>query len=59
MRISFSLGGDALSSAFDQLDFSPLYCRTPNRLLIDKIVVLLQDIRSAISGADNSVDERR
>jgi hypothetical protein len=47
------------SSAFDQRDRSPLYCLTPNLLLIEKIVVLLQDIRSAISGADNSVDERR
>lgn len=46
-------------SALDQLDRSPLYCRTPNRLLIEKIKLLLYDIRSAISCTDMSVDERR
>jgi hypothetical protein len=46
-------------SAFDQLDRRPLYCLTPNLLLIEQIVVLLHDIRFAISHADISVDERR
>jgi hypothetical protein len=46
-------------SAFDQLDRRPLYSLTPNLLLIEQIVVLLHDIRLAISHADISVDERR
>jgi hypothetical protein len=48
-----------LGSAFDQLDRSPLYCLTPNLRLIEWIAALLHDIRSAISGPDISVDERR
>jgi hypothetical protein len=47
------------TTAFDQLDRSPLYCLTSNFLLIEMIVLLLHDIRSAMSFTAISVDERR
>jgi hypothetical protein len=54
-RVTFVLS----TAAFDQVDRSPLYCLTSNFLLIEMIVLLLHDIRAAMSFTAISVDERR
>jgi hypothetical protein len=49
----------ASRSTFTQRDCRPLYSRTRHLRLIDTTVLLLHDIRSAISATVISVEERR